>query len=216
MKLLKSKIWVIKLTYRKTNMPTRVQRDFSLQAGVYFQQKFYMNTYKMTLYMTVETEDIREQNVAIERIKCFFQEGINNSIFIEETETDLISKYRDAELKVCTLPEEPFDQIICIAIMQKLNSILEHRMIVHSINFGSDLSDNVFFNISIEDPVGPFDDHGWWAESNMNISTTTKKSKKDKVVKLIKNNDWVDFGLNWDNKKGINSEILFTSDIAKT
>ena len=197
-------------------MATRVQRDFSLQAGVYFQTKFYMTIYKMTLYMTVETEDIREQNVAIERIKCFFQECLNNSIFVQDIEVDLIAKYRDAELKVCTLPEEPFDQIICIAIMQKLNSILENRMVVHSINFGSDLSDNVFFNISIDDPVGPFYDNGWWAESNMNISTSTKKSKKEKVVKLIKNNDWADYGLSWENKKGSNAEILFTTDLAKT
>ena len=52
-------------------MATRIQRDFTFQAGVYFQEQFYMNVYDMTLSMSVETDNLYEQIIAINIIKCF-------------------------------------------------------------------------------------------------------------------------------------------------
>ena len=63
-------------------MTTRIEREFSFQAGVYFKEEFLMNLYTITVYMEVETESIREQNVAMERIKHFLNECLENGIFV--------------------------------------------------------------------------------------------------------------------------------------
>ena len=43
--------------------------------------------------MEVETESIREQNVAMERIKYFLNECLENGIFVQDTEHKIIEKY---------------------------------------------------------------------------------------------------------------------------
>ena len=74
-------------------MTTRIEREFEFQAGVYFKEEFLMNLYTITLYMEVETESIREQNVAMERIKYFLNECLENGIFVQDTEHKVIEKY---------------------------------------------------------------------------------------------------------------------------
>ena len=199
-------------------MATRIQRDFTFQAGVYFQEQFYMNVYDMTLSMSVETDNLYEQNIAISRIKCFLAECLENSIFVQDSEKKVIDKYRAADLKVSSLPEEPYDQIICLALICKLNAILEGRLIVDEIEFGSDLSDEVRFTHYIDDSIGPFEKEGWWRDSGTSINDFNKLNKKEKIVKLIKNgqNDWAEFGLLWKEKsKKDTPEIIFTTDIDK-
>ena len=71
-------------------MTTRIEREFEFQAGVYFKEEFLMNLYTITLYMEVETESIREQNVAMERIKYFLNECLENVIFVQDTEHKII------------------------------------------------------------------------------------------------------------------------------
>jgi len=199
-------------------MATRIHRDFTFLAGVYFQQRFYMNAYDMTLSMSVETENLHEQSIAIDRIKCFLAECLENSIFVQDNEKKVIEKYRAADMKVSVLPEEPYDQIICLALMCKLNAILEGRLIVDEIEFGSDLSDEVRFTHYIEDSIGPLEAEGWWRDPGTAINDFNKLNKKEKIVKLVKNsqNDWDEFGLLWKEKtiKGT-PEIIFTTEIDK-
>jgi hypothetical protein len=93
-------------------MNTRIERDFDFQAAVYFEDRFIMNTYSISLGMMVSTESIREQNVAMDRMSYFLNECIESCVFIKSTEKKMIEKYVAAGLKVSTLPEEPYDQIV--------------------------------------------------------------------------------------------------------
>ena len=168
-------------------MTTRIERDFSFQAGVYFQEEFLMNVYTISLYMDVETESIREQNVAMERIKYFLNDCLENSIFVQDTEHKIIEKYNSCGFKVCTVPEEPYDQIITILLLTKLNSITEGRLVITDITLGSRISDQVKFSYDIESPRGPLEVAGWWTDNGTSISDPVKKSvRKDKIVKLFK------------------------------
>ena len=101
-------------------MSARIQRNFIFQAGAYFEGRFYMNMYDVDVFFSVETSSIREQNIALDRMKFFLAETLSNSIFIQNTEESTIEKYLLADLKVCTLPEEPYDQIIGIMLMCKI------------------------------------------------------------------------------------------------
>ena len=197
-------------------MTTRIEREFSFQAGVYFKEEFLMNLYTIILYMEIETESIREQNVAMERIKYFLNECLENSIFVQETEHKVIEKYNSCGFKVCTVPEEPYDQIIALMLLIKLNSITEGRLVVTDMTLGSRISDDVKFICDIDSPQGPFEVPGWWSDIGTSISGPIKKlAKKDKIVKLFKT-DWAECNLVWKEKDNLsNCEIAFTTDIEK-
>ena len=200
-------------------MTTRIERDFSFQAGVYFKDEFLMNVYNISVYMDVETESIREQNVAMERIKYFLNDCLENSIFVQDTEHKTIEKYTTCGFKVCTVPEEPYDQIITIMLLTKLNSITEGRLVITDITLGSRISDQVKFSCDIDNPRGPFEEPGWWLDTGTSISDPIKTSvKKDKIVKLFKTvpTDWAEFNLVWKEKDSkANCEIVFTTEQEK-
>ena len=169
--------------------------------------------------MEVETESIREQNVAMERIKHFLNECLENGIFVQDTEHKVIEKYNSCGFKVCTVPEEPYDQIITLLLLIKLNSITEGRLIITDITLGSRVSDEVKFICDIESPRGPLESPGWWTDSGTSISDPIKKSvRKDKIVKLFKTptTDWVEYNLIWKEKgHTANCEIVFTTEQEK-
>jgi hypothetical protein len=179
-----------------------------------------MNLYQLDADFDVSTTDISEQNIAIERIKYFLNDCLEHSIFVSQTETHAIQKYVDADIKVCTLPEEPYDQIIGIMLMVKLNAITEGRLVITDLSISSAMSDGVFYNHSIEETVGPFNESGWWNESNPKMSHSLKPNKSKKVVKLVKScNNWDDVWLGWEKislPNDTSNEVVFVSFDNKT
>ena len=71
-------------------MNTRIEREFTFQAAVYFEGNFIMNVYELLLSMEVGTDSIKEQNIAMDRIGYFLSECISNSVFVEESEKKAI------------------------------------------------------------------------------------------------------------------------------
>lgn len=203
-------------------MTARINSAFSFQTGVYFGNEFILNSYEIDVDFNVESEIIREQNIALERIKYFLNFCLQNSILISEDETETIQKYLDADLKVCTLPEEPYDQIIGIMLITKLNAINEGRLVVTDITISSTMSDGVWCKHSIEENLGPFNAPGWWNDASIRLTSATKQNKSKKVVKLIKNNvTWEDLYLGWEEAPlnittGPSNEVMFANFDNKT
>jgi hypothetical protein len=196
-------------------LSTRIERDFSFQAGVHFEGNFIMNVYNLTLLMEVETLSIVEQNIAMDRIIYFLEDTLANSVFVESTEKKAIEKYTQADIKVSTVPEEPYDQIITILLILKLNAIAEGRLNITDIYLESELSDSVRFSYDIETARhNPFGNKGWWLDSSTSIADVEKAAKKEKIVRLVKHSDWANVGLEWE-KKAKASEIIFTSESDK-
>lgn len=195
-------------------MNTRIERDFEFQAAVHFEDRFLMNTYTVSLSMLVSTDSIREQNVAMDRMTYFLGEYLESCVFVKSSEKKVIEKYVAAGLKVSTLPEEPYDQIINMLLLLKLNAITEKRLIITDIRLTSKLSDGVSFCYDNEDVYGPFEQMGWWHESGTSISDLHRvQNKKDKIVKLVNNsNEWNECSLMWQEKPKKSSEIVFMTD----
>ena len=126
-----------------------------------------------------------------------------------------VEKYLNADLKVCTLPEEPYDQVVGIMLLCKLNAVAEGRLHVDDITIGSSMSDGVSCMIGDDEFLGPFEMNGWWKECSTKINDVAVKRTSKKVVKLIKPGiDWSDVYLTWEEKKPKkdvkpNTEILF-------
>ena len=193
-------------------MTARIQRSFDFMASVHFGSEMYTNLYEFDASFNVEAESIEEQNIALERIKYFLDECVQHSILVRDSETDVIEKLLNADLKICTLPEEPYDQIIGIMLMNKLNAIAEGRLVITDISITSRLSDGVTCFHSVEENMGPFKMGGWWDDNTPSLTDVKQKGKK--VIKLKKTNfDWAEFDLNWldEKPKKSDSEIVFVN-----
>ena len=192
-------------------MSTRIQREFNFTAGIYFSGKFFMTMYTATLFMELVTEDHDDQQIGLERIKYLFETCFSDSIFIKDTEHKAIETLVNIGMKVSTLPVEPYDQVVAMAIFSKVNAITENKYYLTDIQFGSHLSDGVTYMIDFDDNFGPLEADGfWWKNSNMHVSDVKKSTKKDKIVKLHKlNSNWSDVELGWK----INPE---TTELANT
>ena len=165
--------------------------------------------------MDVQTESIKEQNIAMDRILYFLNESLSNSVFIHSEEKKSIEKYNQAGIKTCILPEEPYDQIITVLLLMKFNAITEGKLLITDIALLSVLSDQVRFLYDIDSASNHPFGKGWWSDTNTSISDVAKHNKKDKIVRLVKSCDWANIGLDWNAKPIKPTEIIFSNEIEK-
>ena len=183
-------------------MNARIEKDFYFQAAVHFEDKFYINSYDITLSLLVETDSIREQNIAMDRVDHFLSEVVQNSILVHNKDKISIDKYRTAGLKVCELPEEPYDQILSMILIQKLNTIMEDRLKITDMVLGSVLSDGVRYSMVAEVAEAVLSGNHWWNKSTIciNNSEMTPDIEGDNIVKIFNDEHWADLGLTWKEK----------------
>lgn len=175
---------------------SKIQKDFVFESAIHFEEKFRINFYEMTVMMEVITDDQREQNIAIERINYYLSDIIDNCIFVNEKEKKAIENYEQAGIRVVQLPEDPFDQIIGVLLILKLNAIMENKLTITEIIFQSKLTAGIKFHTYVEE-TETYKGKFWWTDS----STSYKpKSKKEKVVRLFDNESWSELGLTWQSK----------------
>ncbi len=157
-----------------------------------------VNLYEMDTKMEIYTEDTREQNIAVERVTHFLGSVVEDCMFISIEEKEAINKYNNAGIKVCTIPEEPYDQIIGMILLNKCNAIMEGKIVMNEILFGSKLSNLIKFELYHEVAKLEFDGKHWYNEPTLVMAD--KFSKKDKIVNLFdhKFDSWEDLGLTWE------------------
>ena len=179
---------------------SRIQKNFTFQTAIHFGGKFMVNLYEMDAKMEIYTEDPREQNIAVERITHFLSAGIEDCLFISIEDKDAINKYTAAGIKVCVIPEEPYDQIIGLVLMNKCNAMMEDKVVLTDILFGSKLSNLIKFELNHEVAKVEFDGKHWYNDPTLRLSD--KFSKKDKIVTLLdhKCENWEDLDLTWKEK----------------
>lgn len=194
-------------------MTARIHKSFELLAGLHFNNQYYINSYEFDLTFNVETESIVEQNIALERIHYYLYECLKHCVFVNKTDATAIDKYSNIDMNVCTLPEEPYDQIVGIMLMSKLNAISEGRLVITDITISSDMSAGVSCLHSIEESMGPFTDKGWWNDSTQRINNLVNNKKIVKLAKL--KSEWQDVYLDWVEKPIVPdtkvAEIIFTN-----
>lgn len=190
-------------------MSIRIEKDFFFQAAVKFGNQFVLNMYEITVSMLVETDDTREQNVAIERLNYFLHNILENSVFVLHSDAQAIANFEQAGIKVCTTPEEPYDQVISMILILKMNAIMENKLFITDMILSSKLSDGIKFSMVPEVAESIYKDN-WFNSSSTCIKHINKDElKRDvKVVNLFEMTDWVDIGLGWKDKTKTNEKIL--------
>jgi hypothetical protein len=175
---------------------TRVTKDFTFLSSIHFEGKFMVNLYEMNASMLIDTNDPREQNVAIERMNYFLSSIVEECIFVQDTEKEAIEKYENAGIRVAQVPEEPYDQILGLILLNKCNAVMEDRIQVTDIIFGSKLSNLIKFELTTDMAINEYPGNHWW--NNSSPSTQPKTKKKDKIVKLFDDKiEWADLELTW-------------------
>jgi len=183
-------------------MTTRIEKDFRFRSAVHFENKFEVNSYALTLSMLVETESLREQNIALSRITYFLEHVLQDSIFIFTKNKVALRKYIKAGIRTCELPDEPCDKVVSMIILLKLNSILEGRLKITDLMLKSTLGGGTKYNVVMEIAEGLYSGNHWWNKSCTHIKECEETDiTDDNIVKLFDDSSWGEFDLTWKVKK---------------
>lgn len=184
-------------------------------AGVWWDDHLIMSNYTVTFKLLTVTPDVRDSNIALDRLRYLFEEVLTDAVFINQTETDQIKKLKAAGIEVIAMPEEPVDQIVGMMLYSKVNAIMEGRMIVRSVLISSNVGDEVIYEHDQSEALAPFDQSGWWADSTPTCTAAdTGKKNKDKVFVIANTKPWRELGLDWheDQVESVEGTVLMFTD----
>lgn len=193
-------------------MVPNVSKNFDFLGCAYIDNGFYMNHYHISAVFEINTTNPIEQKIALERLNYFYEVVINNAVFVDEKNIDFIEKALCLGLKISTLPDDPYDQAVGIALMYKMNAISEGKFTILNVNLISEIGNDVEFMIDIDQTYPAYTNKEiWFNAPNMQINDISKLiSKKEKIVKLTrKSSEWDKIGLGWGHKLKNANEIKF-------
>ena len=178
-------------------MNVRIQYDTEFLAGAYTESGLVLNNHRVALQITTVTENKIELNTAMERLKCFFDTVLANTVFIHQKHQDHARLMQLMGINVTTLPEDPIDQIIGIMLYCKLNAVMENRLVVNNVDISSQLSDGVWYQHDDEENLGPLAQPGWWNHPGiLNHDIEIETGDQEKIVKVWPNS-WAEYDLMW-------------------
>lgn len=180
-------------------MNVRLNLDLSFIAGVWFNNQLLMNQYLVNCNLITNTEEPGDVTIAVDRLRWWISNVAQNSIFIQNTETDKQQQFWGAQMNLVILPEVPTDQIIGMMLYSKLNAITEKKVLVADIQIASMLSDGMRYIFDDTDDYGVFLDDGWWNDADPIWWNKEMISSKDEdgTLKLNPVIHWKDVQLHW-------------------
>jgi hypothetical protein len=167
-------------------MNVRIQYNTEFLAGVYSDHQLILNSYRVSMLLTTQTTDAIEMNIAMERLKCFVFAELADTVFIHQQHADVAELLQIVGMNITTLPEEPVDQIIGMALYCKLNAVMEGRIVISELDISSDDSNGVTYLHDNDESIGPFSTDGWWHQSDTAHNNIDITKLTDKVVKVVK------------------------------
>ena len=186
-------------------MNVRLEYDMHWRAAIWFENTLQINNYNMELAITTNTANPDDHVVSLNRLNHFVYNEMANTVYIHQDNVTQAEALTAAGIKITTMPEQPIDQIIGIALYSKLNAILEQRMFIHDVTIQSDLGDNVRYLHSDQESLGPLSQLGWWQDASPAHSDFKSPAGKKHVVRLSRNQTWQDLELEWSDAEPIES-----------
>ena len=193
-------------------MNVRLEYDMHWRAGIWFENCLQINSYNIELSITTNTSNSEDHVISLNRLNHFVYNEMANTVYIQQDDKAQIQALTTAGIKVTTLPEEPIDQIIGIALYCKLNAILQERMFVNGVTIQSDLGDQVRYLHHDLESLGPLNQEGWWQDSSPVHSNFKTTASRKHVVKLNRTLSWQDLELEWAGTESVdntNNTVVF-------
>lgn len=187
-------------------MNVTLQYYIDLLGAVWFEDRLHMNSYSLGLSMLTATENSAVTNVAMERVKHFVNSELANVVFVNQAHGKAVAALRDLGANVCTLPDEPVDQIIGIMLFCKLNAVTQRNLLITELEVASSQGDNIWYRHHADDNIGPFAQEGWWLSKAANHSSIDTKT--DKNVVNLERDGWKELGLEWPDQQPKKAKIL--------
>lgn len=190
-------------------MNVKIKNSYVFHAGIWFDGKFYICEYSLNLSMLTNCTDPREQNIALERMNHMIYSVFSNTVFVNDSDQERIDLLTAAGIDVTPLPEQPVDQIVGIALLCKLNSVAESRLIVTDVEIASNQGANIYYCHSINDQAGPFAREGWWHDSSP--AHRASMPTNNTVVALTDAQGWKPLDLDWEesSNQGSSNTVVF-------
>lgn len=159
----------------------------------------------MELAITTNTSNAEDHVVSLNRLNHFIYNEMANTVYIHQNDVAQIQALTSAGIKVTTMPEQPIDQIIGIALYCKLNAILQERMFVNGVTIQSDLGDNVRYLHSDRESAGPLEQPGWWQDPTPMHSDFKSSASKKHVVRLNRTLTWQNLDMEWSDAEPVDN-----------
>lgn len=177
-------------------MNVRLQYDVDFPAGVYFENTLQINSYSVVMSLLTGVNDPVRINIAMERLKAFMHSELLNVVFINRAHENEAELLQALGTNICTLPDEPVDQIVGLMLYCKLNAIMEGQLEIVSLDIKSALGDEVWYQHDEEESLGPFERDGWWHKNSTQKETLDPDGTPENVVK-VQSTGWKEYGLEW-------------------
>lgn len=187
-------------------MNVRIQYPLSFTAGIYYDGQMSMNNYVAKLYMMTNTSDGVANNIAFDRIKHFVYNELDSSIFINSEYEEQCLKYLDAGLKVTTFPGDPVDQVVGIMLFNKLNAIMEDRILIGEVELSSQIGEGLIYIHGDSENIENLEPASWWESPDL-IHCDIDLLNNDKIVKIHHKSVWRDLNLQWPDIEDITEEL---------
>lgn len=167
------------------------------------ENRVYPNIYKVDIELITISDDGDTQNIAFEKMKFLLGEIFEGSILINSTHPLLKTFLSVNPTKVIMLPESPFDQVVGMALYQKINAIMDDYLVIHEIKVSSRAGANIGYVVDEQDDFGEFEKptkiEPWWFRDDLQTIDT-----KQPIQQL----SWADLDLEWPDEDGDILELI--------
>lgn len=190
-------------------MNVRLQYDTEFPAGIYYNGTLQINQYEVAMSLTTTSSDAARINIAMERLRTFLGVELGDVVFINRQHENEAELLYSLGINICTLPEEPIDQIVGLMLYCKLNAIMEGQLIITSLDIKSTLGDEVWYQHDEEESLGPFANDGWWHKNSIQKDTLNLDNTPENVV-VVQSTGWKEYGLEWpEDAKEADAKVIF-------
>lgn len=195
-------------------MNVNLQYSIDFMGAIWYEGELKLNSYSVSLNLLTVSEHAMVTNVAMERIKAFVMAELSNVVFINQAHEAQSQLLEAIGANVCTLPEEPIDQIIGIMLYCKLNAVTEGQLLVTKLDISSALGDEVWYQHDEDDHMGPFAHPGWWHSKTCQKNNLVAEEVNENVLK-VEPTGWTEYGLDWPEIKQSTGDKIVRPDFRK-
>jgi hypothetical protein len=198
-------------------MNVRISKTWAVSAVVVSElyENLQINDYVFRADMMTVTPDMKQYNIAYQRICHWFENAFRDCVLIS-AEHPKIKLWQDLGEKLIIFPAEPVDQLVGIATFCKLLAITESRLDIQQLEISSPSDDYVTYRHSADEETGIFSRPGWWNDPGPTANDGTTNRRHGRVIKLNRSVAWKDLSLEWQPEPDLEAVITsFVKDEKK-